>query len=88
MERLTLEFSWGFSFNLIVDWTLLTSLTLGRCRRHRGPSAIQIARVLQQTRRLSFCNVSVKNGYIENDNHPGEINLPLLKKLYIDQTRI
>ena len=85
MKHLTLKIHWGPSFDLTVDWTLLTSLTLRGCRRRRNPSATEIARILQQTLRLSFCDVSVDDGRITNANHPGEINLPLLKVLYIEE---
>ncbi len=85
MEHLTLKIRWGHSFDFTVDWTLLTSLTLGGCRRRSHPSATEIAGILQRTRHLSFCDISIGDCYITNTNHPGEINLPVLKVLYIDQ---
>ncbi len=85
MEHLTLKIRWGLSFDFTVDWTLLTSLTLGGCRRRSHPSATEIAGILQRTRHLSICDISIGDCYITNTNHPGEINLPVLKVLYIDQ---
>ncbi len=87
LKHLTLQIPWNPFFHFAVHWALLTSLTLRACRRqiYGNPSAMQLVGILQQTRRLSFCDVSVGDGLIENEEHSSKISLPLLKVLYIDE---
>ncbi len=85
LEHLTLQILWIPFYDFAVNWASLTSLTLRRCRRNENPSAMQIGGILQQTKRLSFCDISIGGGLITHAEHPGEITLPLLKVLYIDE---
>ena len=72
-----------------VNWAILTSLTLNvtSCVSDRNFSARDISLVLQKTKCLIFCEITVE--YDEDftlcADCPSEINLPFLKNLYLNE---
>ncbi|KJA19002.1 hypothetical protein HYPSUDRAFT_908951 [Hypholoma sublateritium FD-334 SS-4] len=66
-----------------VNWEILTSLTLHEKSRSHRSSQGEIARTLQQTKCLRFCNIAVGRGSVQD--YPGEINLPLLETLFLNE---
>ena len=92
LEHLKLETSSIRMSDFTVNWEILTSLTLNGycCGSGHDLSARDISLVLQKTKCLTFCNISVDydQGLTLGVDYPPEINLPFLKILYLnDQLR-
>ncbi|KJA25387.1 hypothetical protein HYPSUDRAFT_426556 [Hypholoma sublateritium FD-334 SS-4] len=64
-----------------VNWAVLTSVTLHEKFRSHRSSQGEIARILQQTKCLVFCNIAV--GPVSAQDYPGEIDLPFLETLFV-----
>ncbi len=63
-----------------VNWAVLASVTI-----RGGTSRREMGRILQQTKRLEFCDITVN---YSNEFYPDEINLRFLKTLIVGEPEI
>ncbi len=84
LEQMTLITIWNCAANFTVNWALLTSLTLsGYSYGALDLSIATIVMILQQTKRLSFCDITVCQPLDSGVNFPSKIDLLFLKILHI-----